>query len=129
MRSENLVPGVMLLLQVWIPPSAHPDLHYNSHVGGGGGEQFSACSMLLWGPFCVLRTPEALVPRRVQKGLRKGAAFVLRPSAIGCGYGKAGGCVYVCVCACVCLGIGTMSLQGSYNFLPEPGSEEKPQCF
>ena len=57
-------------------------------------------------------------------GLQKGAAFALRPSALGCG--KAGGQeVCVCVCVCVCLGIGMMSLQGSYNLLPEPGSERK----
>ena len=51
-------------------------------------------------------------------GLQKGAAFVLRPSALGCG--KAGGQE-----ACVYLGIGIMSLQGPYNLLPEPGSERK----
>ena len=62
MRSENLVPGVMLLLQVWIPPSEKPDLHYSSMWGVGSSSQ--PAQILLWGPV-FWRTPEALVLRKV----------------------------------------------------------------
>ena len=68
MRSENLVPGVMLLLQVWIPPSEHPDLHYSSMLGlGGWGAVLRLLKCCSGGLSVFWRTPEALVLRKVWK--------------------------------------------------------------